>query len=128
MIPRDGRFLVIRRSQYVVAPRAICFPGGGIRSGEDEETALRRELREELGVDVHPVRRLWRSITPWKVPLAWWLCGLGEAVEIRPDPREVESTQWLRPEELAATEDLLESNRHFLAAWQRNEFDLSLDE
>ena len=70
VVVRDGRFLVIRRSQQVVAPGAFCFPGGGIEPGETEEAALVRELREELDVLVRPIRLVWRSLTPWNVALA----------------------------------------------------------
>jgi hypothetical protein len=34
VVVREGRLLVIRRAQCVVAPGAICFPGGGIEPGE----------------------------------------------------------------------------------------------
>ena len=69
VIVRDERFLVIRRSQHVVAPRAFCFPGGAIEGLESEPQALVRELREELGVDVTPRERLWASVTPWRVAI-----------------------------------------------------------
>ena len=60
VVVRDGRMLVIRRSRSVVAPLVYCFPGGGIEAGESEEEALVREFREEIGVTIRPVRRLWR--------------------------------------------------------------------
>ena len=63
VILRDQRFLMIERSQQVAAPGMMCFPGGGIESGESEAVALERELREELDVKVHPIRPLWRSLT-----------------------------------------------------------------
>ena len=72
-VVRDGRLLVIRRSQFVVAPRTFCFPGGAIEGSESEEEALVREIREELGVTVRPERRIWQSVTPWHVHLSWWL-------------------------------------------------------
>jgi 8-oxo-dGTP diphosphatase len=111
---RGGRMLVIRRSRSVVAPLVYCFPGGGIEPGESEEEALLREFREEIGIAVRPVRRLWHCVTTWKVDLAWWL------VEIAPDatpvanPAEVESIHWYTPEEMSQLPDLLASNREFL--------------
>ena len=119
---RDGRFLVIRRSEHVIAPGAFCFPGGGIEPGETEEVALVRELREELDVLVRPVRLVWRSLTPWNVALAWWLAEL----EGQPtcNPAEVASFHWFTPAELGALPDLLQSNHHFLAAIERGEITL----
>ena len=63
VVIRDGRFLVIRRSQHVRAPLMHCFPGGAIEPGEGEAAAVCRELREELAVDAAPQRLLWRSTT-----------------------------------------------------------------
>ena len=70
IVVRDGRMLVIRRARSVVAPLVYCFPGGGIEDKESEEEALRREFREEIGATFRPLRRLWRSMTAWKVELA----------------------------------------------------------
>lgn len=116
VILRSERFLVIRRSQFVRAPGQFCFPGGGILAGEEETAALIRELQEELNVLVQPVKRLWTSVTPWGVSLAWWLAELPEERMPNPNPQEVESVHWLSSEEMLALPDLLESNRDFLAA------------
>lgn len=115
VILRADRFLVIRRSQFVRAPGRFCFPGGGIDPGEQETTALVRELREELNVEVQPLRRLWNSVTPWGVSLAWWHAELSDAVLPEPNPQEVESVHWLRAEEILELPELLESNRDFFA-------------
>jgi 8-oxo-dGTP diphosphatase len=116
-----GRLLVIRRSSSVVAPGAICFPGGGIESGESEREALEREIREELGASIEPVRAIWRSVTAWEVDLAWWHARLDMALPLFPDPAEVESVHWLTPDELLELPDLLASNREFLHAFRRGE-------
>jgi 8-oxo-dGTP diphosphatase len=115
VILRADRFLVIRRSQFVRAPGQYCFPGGGLQAGEDEPTALARELREELDVDVRPLRHLWNSVTPWGVSLAWWYAELPEHAVLKPNPDEVESVHWFSGKELLALPELLESNRDFLA-------------
>ncbi len=116
VVLRGQRFLVIERSAYVVAPGAFCFPGGTIEPTEAEEQTLVREFREELGATIRPVRRVWQSTTPWGVELAWWLGQLEERAELVPNPREVASTHWLTRDEMLARAELLESNRHFLAA------------
>jgi 8-oxo-dGTP diphosphatase len=111
---RDGRMLVIRRSRSVVAPLIYCFPGGGIEGVESEEEALVREFREEIGVTIRPVRRLWQCVTAWKVELAWWLVNIEPDAMPVANPSEVESIHWFTPEEMAGLPDLLESNREFL--------------
>jgi 8-oxo-dGTP pyrophosphatase MutT (NUDIX family) len=117
---RDGeRFLVIRRSQLVRAPGMYCFPGGGIEPGETEEQALCRELVEELAVCGRPLRRLWESVTPWQVHLAWWLAEIAAADSIVPQPAEVQSHHWLTAAEIRSLPQLLASNVEFLDAWER---------
>jgi 8-oxo-dGTP pyrophosphatase MutT (NUDIX family) len=111
---RDGRMLVIRRAATVVAPLVYCFPGGGIEEGETEEQALVREFREEVGMSLRPVRRLWHCTTPWKVQLAWWLGELQPEETPTPNPHEVHSVHWFTAKEMAQLPDLLTSNREFL--------------
>lgn len=122
---RDGRLLVIRRSRQVVAPGMYCFPGGGIEAGESEPEALVREFREELGVAVRPLRRLWRSVTPWQVRLTWWLVDLDTEAPITPNQREVESIHWVTSAEMAGLPDSLPSNFEFLDALAAGRIDLT---
>jgi 8-oxo-dGTP diphosphatase len=124
VLVRDNRLLVIKRSQLVRAPGRFCFPGGGMEPGETEEQTLVREMQEELGVEVQPIRRLHRSVTPWRVDLRWWLSGLSAEAELVPHPAEIESFAWYTVEELLKVEALLDSNRDFLAAWQQGEFEI----
>ncbi len=122
---RDGeKLLLIRRSQWVVAPGAFCFPGGGIEPGETEEQALVREVSEELQIRALPVRRLWRSRTAWGVELSWWLTRPLPGDVPRPAPAEVESCHWHSAAEIAGLPGLLQSNHEFLAALARGEFSL----
>jgi 8-oxo-dGTP pyrophosphatase MutT (NUDIX family) len=117
VLVRGERLLVIRRSRWVIAPRAFCFPGGGIEAGETEAAALVREIQEELGVAVRPVRRLLRSVTPWNVELNWWRAEFISAnVSLVPNPAEVESVHWYSPRQMAELPGFLESNRQFLDA------------
>jgi len=121
VIVRDERLLVIRRSQFVVAPRAMCFPGGGIEPEETQEQALVREMQEELAAQVVPRHRLWTCTNHAGAPLAWWRAELSpDAVPVA-QPAEVESIHWYTPAEAAGLADLLASNRAFLAAVARGE-------
>lgn len=125
VVMRNGRMLVIRRAKTVVAPLVYCFPGGGIEGDESEEQALVREFREEVGLTIRPVRRLWQCVTAWKVELAWWLGEMEpDAIPVA-NPREVASIHWYTPEEMAALPDLLESNREFLELLARREIALT---
>ena len=124
VVVRDGRFLVICRSEEVIAPGMICFPGGGIEGGESEVETLVREIREELGVTITPERRIWRSVTPWDVRLAWWLGRIENGQSLEPNPAEVASAHWVSLEEMRAMPNLLESMDQFLDALESGEIDL----
>ena len=52
VIEQDGRFLVTRRVPGVHLAGMWEFPGGKIDPDEAHDIALRRELREELDVDI----------------------------------------------------------------------------
>jgi 8-oxo-dGTP diphosphatase len=123
VVVHDGRLLVIRRSQLVRAPGAICFPGGAMEAGESEEATLLREMQEEIGLAVRPVRRLHVSTTPWHVEIRWWLATADELKFVL-HPGEVESLHWHTPAELLAMTDVLESNLAFLAAWREGAFEI----
>ncbi len=51
LVDRDGRVLLAQRPEGKELAGMWEFPGGKIDSGETPETALIRELKEELGID-----------------------------------------------------------------------------
>jgi len=58
MRPDDQALLVFRGYDPSKAQTFFRPLGGGVEFGETSEAALRRELREELGVEVRPIRNL----------------------------------------------------------------------
>ncbi len=59
---REGRFLLTSRPLGKVYAHHWEFPGGKLEAGESVEQALRRELREELGVEIG-------AVLPWKIEM-----------------------------------------------------------
>ncbi len=128
VIRNEDRFLVIERSQNVTAPGAYCFPGGGVERGEDEPTALKREVFEELAiVGAEPIRCLWRSESPRGTSLAWWLTEIMPGAQIVANPSEVASFHWWTAERMLSHDRLLPTNRDFLQAIERGDFTVSVE-
>jgi 8-oxo-dGTP diphosphatase len=62
LIDAAGNFLLTSRPEGKVYAGYWEFPGGKLEAGESVEQALRRELHEELGIEI-------ASAQPWKVEL-----------------------------------------------------------
>jgi 8-oxo-dGTP diphosphatase len=62
LIDGQGRFLLTSRPVGKVYAGYWEFPGGKLEAGESVEAALRRELIEELGIQIGAVQ-------PWKIEL-----------------------------------------------------------
>lgn len=53
IILNGNKFLVERRGlEEEIDPGIVCLPGGHVKINESREEALKRELREELGIEV----------------------------------------------------------------------------
>ena len=52
VIEKDGRILIARRKSGDHMAGKWEFPGGNIEPGETPEQCLKRELLEELGVEI----------------------------------------------------------------------------
>jgi len=50
IIIKDNKLLTIKRSKQELI--YFVFPGGGVEQGEDLETAMKRECKEEIGVEI----------------------------------------------------------------------------
>ena len=58
LICENGRVLACQRSADAAFPLKWEFPGGKVEPGESHEAALRRELREELQIEVEAASRI----------------------------------------------------------------------
>ena len=48
ILEHDGKYLAVKMNNN----NFFCLPGGHVELGEDTETAVQREMREELGYEV----------------------------------------------------------------------------
>ena len=103
IIQRDGAYFATQRG-YGEFEGMWEFPGGKIEEGETAEFALKREIQEELGIDITIDKFL--CTTEYDYPsfhltMHCYICSI-EAGEIV--LREHKSARWLRSEELGSVE------------------------
>ena len=113
-----GRILIARRPADRHMAGRWEFPGGKVGAGESEPQALIRELREELGVQVHEPRfclRLTHAYADRTVHLSCWIVR-----DFAGEPRALDGQQlkWVPAAELAQ-QDILEADLPFIEALQR---------
>ena len=111
----EGRVFVARRKPGGELGLKWEFPGGKVEEGEDDRAALIREVDEEFGVAVRPLKALGeasfihheraRDLCAWSVEL-----DRGRPLDLR----EHLEVRWVGPEELESL-DLAGSDRQLLS-------------
>jgi 8-oxo-dGTP diphosphatase len=102
---RNGKVLLERRAPAGVAglDGKWDLPGGKVECGEEPEDAIRREIKEELGIAVHPVKLIpYLPISTWKYPdgeqrhwiLVAYVCAFSE------EPVLTDTLQWFSLDEV----------------------------
>lgn len=100
-IERNGRYLITQRQAKAVLPLLWEFPGGKVEAGESDEAALRRELRERIGIDVTVQEHLSstaREYDKYIVELHLYRCDVGAA---EPQISTVRDLRWVSSSEFA---------------------------
>jgi mutator protein MutT len=101
LIFRDGRLLLTKRPQGKHLAGFWEFPGGKQEENESLEACLEREIKEELGLEVHAgkhVLTIDHDYQGQSISL-----HLFECAEIRGEPKPLESPEirWVLPQELS---------------------------
>lgn len=97
-----GRVLIAQRPPHKHLGLKWEFPGGKVEPNEEPESALLREIREELGCDltiVHALPRFEYDYTTVVIAMIPFVCRL-TAAEPAPHPHEHVALRWVTPAEL----------------------------
>ncbi|WP_329341252.1 NUDIX domain-containing protein [Streptomyces sp. NBC_00663] len=110
---RGDRVLVVRRAPGVARPGYWQPLSGKLEPGETQREAVIREVREEVGLTVVPLAKVWESQTDDGVfRLHWWTARADDG-EVVPDPAEVADTRWITPAEFPALDPVFEGDLEF---------------
>jgi 8-oxo-dGTP diphosphatase len=118
VIERDGKILIGQRQRTARHAFKWEFPGGKVEPGEDERTALKRELREELGIDAEIGEEMDRYEVQYKDGPRTLLIFL-HVTKFQGEPQNLDFEQiaWAARSELASY-DFLEGDMPFNAKLQ----------
>ena len=102
LVDADGRVLLAQRPAGKPLAGLWEFPGGKVKPGETPETALIRELAEELGIDVAasclaPFTFASYSYPDFHLLMPLYLCRKWSGI---PTAREGQRLAWVRPARL----------------------------
>lgn len=102
LIDADGRVLLAQRPPGKSMAGLWEFPGGKVEPGETPETALIRELQEELGIDTHaaclaPLTFASHAYPDFHLLMPLFACRRWQGI---PQPREGQRLAWVRSDGL----------------------------
>lgn len=125
LVFEDDRLLIQRRPDDGLLGGLWEFPGGKHEDGESLEQTCRRELREELGIDVEveePFYTLSHAYSHFKITLHAFRCRIRDG---RPHGQEGQPVRWVDHEEL---EDYAfpRANRRLIEELERRQTEPSL--
>lgn len=109
IVIRKSTLLMIRRAAGVARGGHWCLPGGHVEPGENPRKAIRREMSEELGIEVIPAERVGSVRIGREYILAVWRVRHVRG-EFQPAAPEVAEMRWLTPDQARAIEPGLPSN------------------
>jgi 8-oxo-dGTP diphosphatase len=100
VVVRDNTVLVVQRKPTSRRGLLWEFPGGKVEEGEDPRACLKRELEEELGVEVVVGRRfeiVYHTYEDVKVLLISFICQIARG---EPHAIDCQSLRWMTQGEL----------------------------
>jgi ADP-ribose pyrophosphatase YjhB (NUDIX family) len=114
---RDGHVLLTRRA-IEPAHGLWTFPGGYVDWGEDLEAAARREMREEVGLDLAPAGLVGVYSYPnAPVVIVAYHVTVPHGLEAAPDAHEVSEARYFARQELPWDTLAFRSTREALEDW-----------
>lgn len=102
----NGKIALMHRKDVLKRPEMpeyYTIPGGGLKEGETEEEGTKREIKEEFGIEVRIVKKLYEmKSTKFNQKELYYLCeyvsgkfGTGQGPEFSNDPKYKDSGKYI---------------------------------
>jgi 8-oxo-dGTP diphosphatase len=121
ILRKSGKILICQRKKGGRYELKWEFPGGKLENGETTEQCLRRELREELDIEIHSIERIQTQPAYYKDGGMFNVsyCFLS-GFEGDPQNNVFEQIRWVTIDDLKNM-DLLDGNKLFVANLMQEE-------
>ncbi|WP_109472201.1 NAD(+) diphosphatase [Ornithinimicrobium cavernae] len=133
VIDRDERILLARGPHW--AENRLSVLAGFVEAGESLESAVRREVREEVGLSLGELT--YRGNQPWPFPASLMVgyTALAEGTELTLDPVEIAEAHWFTRGELSfaarsgevALPPRVSIARHLIEHWHGGPLEVASD-
>ncbi len=113
VIKKNGKFLMIKRAKKGEAEDYWCPITGAVEEGEEQEQAVVREAKEEMGLTVEPMEKVWECPTEDNEYLIhWWRVKLKDSM-IEMNRNEVKAYCWADCAEMEQMTKMFSADRRF---------------
>ena len=104
IIKYQGEYLIAKRFENTHLGGIWEFPGGKIVEGESDGDALKRELKEEIGIECSVSELIYQTSYEYpdiNIHIKFYNCSIMSGV---PKPLECAAVRWVKPSELTQYE------------------------
>jgi mutator protein MutT len=107
VLNKEGKVMIVKRKkkEITLTKKELIwvFPGGKLEKGETREERVVKEVLDETGYKVKPLKLIHLRIHPETLKIiAYFLCELEEENPVQEikEKEEIEEVRWVNPEEL----------------------------
>ena len=115
IINDEGKILLAHNKKFAAGLYSLI--AGFAEAGENLESAVAREIREEVGIEVNGIRYVVSQPWPFPQSLMMGFTARHKSGEIRPDGIEIEDARWFGKDDLPKLPGYGSVSRYLIDRW-----------